>query len=124
MSLVVPLLVTVVACNFTLLAAIAAGRSSQRWGRRLWLWVELAFFAMAAIGIVGVASAVADALGWELARRDIRLGLTGALALAIAALLGGVLTYLEYSVLGRRKAFREDLRASLWVGRSGVKRWG
>jgi hypothetical protein len=111
------------ASNFVLLAAIAAGRLRKGWGQRFLLAVEIAFFAVVTVAVVGAGLAVADSLGWQVTRRDLRVGLVGALALALAAALGGILTYLEYSVVGRRRAFGEDLRRSLWFGRSGVRRW-
>jgi hypothetical protein len=111
------------ASNFMLLAAIAAGRSNRGWGQRVLLAVEMAFFVVVVLAVVGAGLAVADSLGWQVTRRDLRVGLVGALALALTVVLGAVLTYLEYSVAGRRRAFGEDLRRSLWLGRSGVRRW-
>jgi hypothetical protein len=116
-------LLAVVASNFVLLAAMAAGRLNKGWGQRVLLAVEIAFLAVATVAVVGAGLAVADALGWQVARRDLRVGLVGALAFAFAAGLGGVLTYLEYSAVGRRRTFGADLRRSLWVGKSGVRRW-
>jgi hypothetical protein len=111
------------ASNFTLLAAIAAGRLSKGWGQRVLLAVETAFFVVAVVAVVGAGLAVADSMGWHVARRDLRVGLVGALAFALAAGAGGILTYLEYAAAGRRRAFGADLRGSLWFGRSGVRRW-
>ena len=111
------------ASNFTLLAAIAAGRLSKGWGQRVLLAVEIAFFVGAVLAAVGAGLAVADSMGWHVARRDLRVGLVGALAFALAAAAGGILTYLEYAAAGRRRAFGADLRRSLWLGRSGVRRW-
>jgi hypothetical protein len=123
-----PLVFATIACaglasNFVLLAAIAAGRLNRGWGQRVLLAVEMAFFVVVVLAVVGAGLAVADSLGWQVTRRDLRVGLVGALALALTAALGAVLTYLEYSVAGRRRAFGEDLRRSLWLGRSGVRRW-
>jgi hypothetical protein len=111
------------ASNFTLLAAIAAGRLHNRWGQRVLLVVETALFVAALLAVVGAALAVADSMGWHVVRRDLRVGLVGALAFILAAALGGILTYLEYVAAGRRRVFGEDLRRSLWFGRSGVRRW-
>jgi hypothetical protein len=124
MSLVfATIVVAAVASNFVLLAAIGAGRLKNGWGQRALLAVEMAFLAVGVVAVVGAGLGVADGLGWQVARRDIRVGLLGALALGLAAVLGWILTYLEYSAAGRRRAFGEDLRRSLWVGRSGVRRW-
>jgi hypothetical protein len=83
----------------------------------------MVFLTVAILPGVGVGLLVATALGWHVARRDLRVALVGALFLAVAAALGWILTYLEYSVVGRRQAFAGDMRRSLWVGRSGVSRW-
>jgi hypothetical protein len=112
-----------VAANFVLLAAIGAGRLNRGWGQRVLLAVEIAFFVVVAVAVVGAGLAVADTFGWHVSHRDIRVGLVGALAFAIAAVLGWVLTYFEYSAMGRGGTFGEDLRRSLWLGRSGVRRW-
>jgi hypothetical protein len=112
-----------VASNFVLLAAIWAGRTNKGWGQHALLVAETLFLTLAILPAVGVGLFVATAFGWQVARRDIRVGLVGALFLAVAAALGWILTYLEYSVVGRRQAFTGDLRRSLWVGRSGVSRW-
>jgi hypothetical protein len=112
-----------VAANFVLLAAIAAGRLNKGWGQRGLLAVEMTFFAVGVVAVVGAGLAVADSFGWQTGRRDLRVGLVGAFALALAAVLGWILTYLEYSAVGRRRAFDGDLRRSLWFGRSGVRRW-
>jgi hypothetical protein len=112
-----------VSANFALLAAMAAGRLNKGWGQRILLAVEMTFFAVGVVAVVGAGLAVADSLGWYVARRDLRVGLLGALAFAFAAVLGWILTYLEYSAVGRRRAFGGDLRRSLWLGRSGVRRW-
>lgn len=111
------------AANFTLLAAIAAGRSSKGWGQHVLLAVEIGFVAVGAVAVVGAALAVAESMGWHLARRDLRVGLVGAVAFALAVAVGGILTNLEYAAAGRRRAFGEDLRRSLWFGRGGVRRW-
>jgi hypothetical protein len=111
------------ASNFVLLAAILAGRLNQGWLQRVLLAVEMAFLVAAILPAVGVGLFVATAFGWQVARRDLRVALVGALFLAVAAVLGWILTYLEYSATGRRRAFWGDLRRSLWVGRSGVRRW-
>ena len=118
-----PTLMAVAASNFMLLAAIAAGRLNKGWGQRLLLAFEITFLVLLVVGVVGIGLAFAAALGWQVARRDLREGLIGALALAVALSLGGMLTYLEYTLVGRRRIFRRDLRRSLWVGRSGVRRW-
>ena len=118
-----PTLMAVAASNFMLLAAIAAGRLNKGWGQRLLLAFEITFLVLVVVGVVGIGLAFAAALGWQVARRDLREGLIGALALAVALSLGGMLTYLEYTLVGRRRIFRRDLRRSLWVGRSGVRRW-
>jgi hypothetical protein len=112
-----------VSANFVLLAAMAAGRLNKGWGQRILLAVEMTFFAVGVVAVVGAGLAVADSLGWYVARRDLRVGLLGALAFAFAAVLGWILTYLEYSAVGRHRAFGGDLRRSLWLGRSGVRRW-
>lgn len=111
------------ASNFTLLAAIAAGRLSKGWVQRILLAVEVAFFAVVVVAVVGAGLAIADSLGWHVARRDLRVAFVGALAFAFAAAVGGIMTYLEYAAAGRRQAFRADLRRSLWFGRSAVRRW-
>ncbi len=121
-----PILVIVgaaVASNFVLLAAIAAGRLNKGWRQRVLLAAETAFLVVAILPAVGVGLFVASALGWHVARRDLRVALVGALFLAVAAALGWILTYLEYSAAGRRRRFGGDLRSSLWVGRGGVSRW-
>jgi hypothetical protein len=127
MSLVLlPILVILgaaVASNLVLLAAISAGRTNRGWGQRALLAVETVFLTAAILPAVGVGLFVATAFGWQVARRDLRVALVGALFLAVAAALGWILTYLEYSVAGRRQAFAGDLRRSLWVGRGGVSRW-
>jgi hypothetical protein len=124
MSLVfAAMVVASMATNFVLLAAIAAGRLNKGWGQRVLLGVEITFLAVATVAVVGAGLAVADSLGWQVARRDLRVGVVGALALGLAAVLGWMLTYLEYSAMGGRRAFVGDLRRSLWFGRSGVRRW-
>jgi len=112
-----------VASNFTLLTAIAAGRLSRGWGQRVLLALETALFLVTVMAVVVAGLAVADSAGWHVARRDLRVGLVGVLAFALAAAVGGILTYLEYAAAGRRRAFGGDLRRSLWFGRSGVRRW-
>lgn len=123
MFLLLILVTTSVACNLTLLAAIAAGRSSSALGRRLFLFLECVSMAFVVAGIVGAALAAADAFGWQLEHRDIRAGLVGALALGLVAALGALLTYLEYSAAGRRTSFGQDLHSSLWIGKYGTQRW-
>jgi hypothetical protein len=112
-----------VASNFVLLAAIGAGRLNKGWGRRGLLAVEMTFIAVVVVAGVGAGLAVADSMGWQVARRDIRVGLVGAVAFGLGAGLGGILTYLEYSAVGRRGTFDEDIHRSIWFGRGGLRRW-
>ena len=87
------------------------------------LAVEMILFAVVVVAAVGAGLAVADSFGWHVSRRDLRVGLVGFFAFSLAASAGGVLTYVEYAAAGRRQAFGEDVRRSLWFGRSGVTRW-
>jgi hypothetical protein len=44
------------------------------------------------------------------------------ISVALGFVLAGALTYVTYAVRGRRGDFGEDLRGSLWVGRTGATR--
>jgi hypothetical protein len=102
-------------CNLAILSAIAAGRLERGWNQRLLLAAEAALllFALLTVGV----------LAWMMGLDDrLRIGLLVVLALALAMPLAGLLTYLEYMLVGRRHSFGTDLRRSLWLGRYGAVR--
>ena len=102
-------------CNLILLSAIAAGRSNGGWGRRLPLVGEVSLLAIAVV----VAFAIPLASG--LTYRD-GSKLVALLGLAFALGVGGLLTYVEYLLVGQRQSFGRDFRRSMWVGRRGAAR--
>ena len=102
-------------CNLTLLAAMAAGRATRGWRQRVWMGAQAALLTLA----LAVAILIAVATGTT----DKTVGaLLALLGLAFTLAIAGILVYVEYVLVGRRAAFGDDLKGSLWVGRSGVRR--
>lgn len=99
-------------CNFTLLLAMAAGRSRGGWPQTLLLAIEF-LLLMAAI-VVAILLVIATGIQGKLA-----LGMLAIIGLAAGMVMGGLLTYFEYRLAGRGQSFRTDLRRSMWVGRGG-----
>jgi hypothetical protein len=114
---VVGLLVFVltVLCNLMLLSAIAAGRSNGGWARRLLLVGQVSLMAVAVVVafVIPLVSGINNRYGPKL---------VALLALAFALAVGGLLTYVEYLLVGQRLSFGRDFRRSMWVGRHGPAR--
>jgi uncharacterized membrane protein YGL010W len=109
------LILLTVLCNLTLLAAMAAGRALRGWRQRVWMGAQAALLTVA----LAVAILIAVATGTT----DKTVGaLLTLLGLAFTLAIAGILVYVEYVLAGRRAAFGDDLKGSLWVGRSGVRR--
>jgi hypothetical protein len=102
-------------CNLILLSAIAAGRSNGGWGRRLLLVGEVSLMAVAVVVAFSIplASGMTSRYGPKL---------VALLGLAFALAVGGLLTYVEYLLVGQRQSFGRDFRRSMWVGRRGAAR--
>jgi hypothetical protein len=102
-------------CNLILLSAIAAGRSNGGWGRRLLLVGEVSLMAVAVV--VAVVIPLASGVNYRNGAKLVAL-----LGLAFAIAVGGLLTYVEYLLVGQRQSFGSDFRRSMWVGRRGAAR--
>jgi hypothetical protein len=102
--------------NLTLLTAMTAGRLDGGWRQSLLLAAEFLLLALAFV----VACVVPYTAGVEDARI---VALLLVIVLPAALLLGIALSFVEYSVLGRRFGFRTDLRRSLWIGKGGTFRF-
>jgi hypothetical protein len=101
--------------NVVLLSAMAAGRSTIIWRRRLWTTIEISLIALG-VGLVAVFAPLA--VNAE-TKGTAKVGI--ALAFGFAIVVGTLFTYLEYAAAGRRDRFRPDLKTSLWFGqRSGA----
>ncbi len=115
MAVVALLILLTVLCNLTLLSAMVAGRAQRGWPQRGWLAAQAAMLALALV----VALLLALATGTN----DKTVGaLLALLGLAFTFAVAGILVYVEYVLAGRRAAFGNDLKGSLWVGRLGVRR--
>jgi hypothetical protein len=105
-------LVVLVACNLSLLSAMAAGRAES--GSAGW---ALGLFAQ--LGTLAFALAISFATFGNRPSGTIIFSFgTVILGFLIAILLA----FVEYAAFGRRSSFRADLRGSLWLGRFGIGR--
>lgn len=99
----IPFAVLLLACNLCVLTAIAAGRAYTGWARARWLVAEFVLYVVVFWSAIHVFDATS--------------GLFVLLALFVGSVIGLLLAFVDYMVVGLRGRFGADLRGSLWLGR-------